>query len=309
VFIPEWFYPDYFICQGHQRNPSVAKTKVHRIPLCFKCNTNHTVESKGLETRRALMDEDWVTVLYRRYKCSCGNDWNGLDDMFLMSLPGFINKNLEFVFTHRAGIHKKLIRRLVHDLVSGKGFGPAHSLIEEDHLERFTRLKSQYYSLKVNEGRFNATAGTLSDFGEFRSKDKYNGYCSSVNYLKTVFENYFSQPIYDVDAFTDNHELQNEVRTNWTRELYLHRYQQMIDGTLWCIDGAYKVANLTVIRDKKQSFGAHTKAGVSSRAITSILTIFNQYEQILFQKALVTGDPKELKEQVCLFNSIPATAC
>ncbi|KAJ3029502.1 UNVERIFIED_CONTAM: UAA transporter [Siphonaria sp. JEL0065] len=39
---------------------------------------------------------------------------------------------------------------------------------------------------------------------------------------------------------------------------------------------------------------------IPSKAITSIFTVFNQYEQILFQKALVTNDPAELKEQLKL---------
>ncbi|KAJ3081332.1 hypothetical protein HDU99_005967, partial [Rhizoclosmatium hyalinum] len=301
VWVPEWFHGHYFVQEGHKHNPRGKKgQKDHRIPLCPVCRTNHTVQSKGIESRRALLDDDWATVLYRRYCCGCRHEWNGLDDVFLSQLPGWINENLEFVFTHRAGVHRKLVRSIVHDLVNGKGLDPAHEYIVEEHLERFTRLRKQYVSKLKTE--YPETAGEedlVAAFGEFRTKTKYNGYYSSVHLLQTVFEKHFSTPIFDLDAFSDNPELQSDA-AKWTREFYLHRYQQLIDGTFWCIDGAYKVANLTVIRDSRQSFGSHSSSGSSTKAITSIFTIFNQYEQIVFQKALVTNDPVELKEQLKL---------
>jgi hypothetical protein len=302
-FVPEWTQPEYFIREGYNHNPKTFKRYDFRKPLCIECHTNHKIESHGFEDRRALLEDDWCVLVCRRYECgNCKQKrFNGWDDRVVEMLPGFIAKKMEFLITHRAAIHKPLVRRLVHNLISGKGFDPTHEEIVEAHLHRFYDLRSQYCSKKDSERRHEALVShSMEDFVEFTTKVKYNGYCSSVHYLRTVFELYFSRPLYASDIFKDDPdpESASDLQKCWDREYYFHRAQQMIDGTLWCVDGAYKVANLTVIRNPRQSFGAHSAVASSNKAITSIFTVVNQYEQIVFQKALVTNDPAELKEQV-----------
>ncbi|KAJ3093306.1 hypothetical protein HDU97_009915, partial [Phlyctochytrium planicorne] len=125
----------------------------------------------------------------------------------------------------------------------------------------------------------------------------------SVHYITDVFKKYFEAPIFTIDAFTaklDSPPTGIEWEAvfkdveRWTREHYLHRRQQFIDGVVWSIDATFKVAGWTVIKASPSS------QQDSFKPISSIFSIFNRSGQLVAQKPTLSNGLEELRSETTL---------
>ncbi|CAM9368850.1 unnamed protein product, partial [Ectocarpus sp. 4 AP-2014] len=77
---------------------------------------------------------------------------------------------------------------------------------------------------------------------------------------------------------------------SWTREEYLQLRAQLVDGTLLAGDASFKYAK--VIR---LATGAD---GTRARPVHGIFTIMNEYDQVVFSKAMTTASVHDLKNDL-----------
>ncbi|KAJ3237684.1 hypothetical protein HDU78_003899, partial [Chytriomyces hyalinus] len=123
--------------------------------------------------------------------------------------------------------------------------------------------------------------------GVFSDPKKYSGFVPSEDYVMSVFYKYFKAPVFHTSSIpmllpSTVHE--DVLKLNC--KFYIQRQLQMLDGNIWSMDATYKVANLVLIQNSD---------GSSTHPINSIFVIMNQYEQVIFIKALITNLPDELK--------------
>lgn len=60
-------------------------------------------------------------------------------------------------------------------------------------------------------------------------------------------------------------------QAGWTREHYLQRRLQQVDGTILCVDGSHKLVKLVRVRNQD---------GPDTRPVHGIITILNEFHQV-----------------------------
>jgi len=73
------------------------------------------------------------------------------------------------------------------------------------------------------------------------------------------------------------------------------RTQQLIDGRVWSADASYKVAKVSLFRVNESEIRLPGRT-LSSAPFHAIFTIFNEYEQVLFQKLMRSSSLSELRD-------------
>ncbi|CAM9377727.1 unnamed protein product [Ectocarpus sp. 6 AP-2014] len=122
-------------------------------------------------------------------------------------------------------------------------------------------------------------APDIPTFGGFGDKEGFNGAWPSDQYLRAVWHKWF----YDTVVMEAD-------GVRMTREDHLQRVGQLVDGMILAGDASFKYAK--VIR--LTSAGESTK----SKPIQGIFTILNEYEQVVFQKAMKTSSVHDLKSDL-----------
>lgn len=74
----------------------------------------------------------------------------------------------------------------------------------------------------------------------------------------------------------------------WTREDFLQLRQQQIDGTILSVDGSHKFVKFVRVRGND----------TDTRPIYCVMTILNEFEQVVFQKGLTGVSLREIKEDL-----------
>ncbi|KAJ3251609.1 hypothetical protein HDU77_005788, partial [Chytriomyces hyalinus] len=318
VFIPELLYP--YLFSGEKSHPS-----------CPDCKSNK-VRAHAYIWRDAIDEHDNVRVLGRRYICiECSakvkllrakkkangaatpfsseqRDPNNIeapavdgtfqcwDKDVLMALPSYVQSEFPYLFTHRSGIAKTTVACIVDDVLNGKGFKSSREAIEQRFLSRFKELERSFIAHREHHyehqknAAFRVSNQLPSDpkpLGVFSDPKKYGGFVPSEDYVVSVFYKYFEAPVFHTSSIPMSlPSMLREDASKLNREFYIQRRLQMLDGNIWSMDATYKVANLVLIRNSD---------GSSTHPINSIFVIMNQYEQVIFIKALITNSPDELK--------------
>ncbi|KAJ3378559.1 hypothetical protein HDU80_002808, partial [Chytriomyces hyalinus] len=192
-------------------------------------------------------------------------------------------------------IAKTIVSSLVDDVLTGKGLKASRDAVEQKHITRFKELERAFIAHQNDYcdhqltavGSASSRPFQASSLGGFKDKSKYAGFVPLAEYFSSVFFKYFETPVFSIQSLplTWSSELK-EKAAKLTREFYLHRRMQMMDGNIWSMDATFKVANLVIIRNAN---------GTSSHPVNSIFIIMNEYEQVIFAKALVTNSSEELK--------------
>ncbi|CAM9826043.1 unnamed protein product, partial [Ectocarpus sp. 4 AP-2014] len=285
VWVPEFLYPE-----------------LDKVP-CPRCGGKGAPDGwnpKG--PRRVFMEHDVAYVMGFRYKCAkcveCNKgkteaekratSFNAWDAGCLRRLPDYVSKEFPFLLTKRSGIEIRMVDRLADDLVHGKGFSASAQYIRQAYTTKFMVDQLKYTSL-VNARRSGSSilrsvnlAATPEKFGSFDDSTKYCGAVLTEHFLRDVWHVYFSKlPVLEVDG------------VDWTLEEYQHRVMQRWDGEILGGDASFKFAK--IIR-----LGA--KAGEErTRPVYGIFTVFNEYEQVVWQRPMKTGALNELSGELKLF--------
>ncbi|CAM9778770.1 unnamed protein product, partial [Pylaiella littoralis] len=235
-----------------------------------------------------------------RYKCAACEAYNGTveesarrpktfnawDADCLERLPDYVSEELPYLLTRRPGIDVRLLDRLADMLVRGMSFSGAAKSICEAHVTKFMREQVKYTSIAdirrtQRTGLFGA-ALTPERFGSFDDSTKYGGAVPSDRYLRDVWRIFFSQAlVLKVDG------------DRWTREHYEHRVIQRWDGEILGGDASFKFAKIVRL-------GA-TPGGERTRPVYGIFTVFNEDEQVVFQRPMKTNSLSELVDDLKLF--------
>ncbi|KAJ3400671.1 hypothetical protein HDU80_006711 [Chytriomyces hyalinus] len=291
VFIPELLYP-YLFC-GEKTHPS-----------CPDCKSNK-VHAHGYIWRDAIDENENVRVLGRHYSCTeCSakvkllrakKKSNGAampfsleehdhseieapamdgtfqcwDNDVLRALPSYVQSEFPYLFTHHSGIAKTTVACIVDN---------SFILHQEHHYE---------HQKKAAISSLNQIPSDPKPLGVFSDPKKYNGFVPSKDYAVSVFYKFFEAPVFHSNSIPMS--LPQTLREDASKlncEFYIQRRLQMMDGNIWSMDATFKVANLVLIQNSD---------GTSTHPINSIFVIMNQYEQVIFIKALITNSPEELK--------------
>ncbi|CAM9365309.1 unnamed protein product, partial [Hapterophycus canaliculatus] len=135
-------------------------------------------------------------------------------------------------------------------------------------------------------GQLRVVAGEGSSdiptFGGFHDRQGFNGAWPSDAYLRSVWHKWFyDTPVIKADGI------------RMTRQDYLQRVGQLVDGTILAGDASFKYAKVIRLTSAEQSS--------TSKPIQGIFTIMNEYEQascVVFQKAMKTGSVHDLKNDL-----------
>eukprot|EP00903_Cladosiphon_okamuranus_P017827 g16406.t1 len=182
-------------------------------------------------------------------------------------------------------IANKLVDRLADGLARGMSFSAAAKHIRESHVTKFMTDQLKYTSLA--EIRRSGLVGLAlvgggvapERFGDFDDVTKYCGATPTSRFMRDMWRKDFAKrPVLTVSG------------ESWTREDYQHRVMQRWDGQILGGDASFKFAK--VIR-----LGA-TKGGERARPVYGIFTVFNEYEQVVFQKPMKTNALSELMEDL-----------
>ncbi|CAM9700371.1 unnamed protein product, partial [Ectocarpus fasciculatus] len=179
-----------------------------------------------------------------------------------------------------------VVDRLADDLLEGKGFGAASkSLAKTYHSRYFNQLRSYVSLANRRKSQCKGMFGGHSDLGmvpKFSSIGDPSGFNSSppsAHYLRDIWHKWFYEtPVVQTDG------------CSWTREEYLQLRAQLVDGSLLAGDASFKYAK--VIR---LSTGAD---GTRARPVHGIFTIMNEYDQVVFSKAMTTASVHDLKNDL-----------
>jgi len=312
IWIPEFFWPDDF---PKGRLP---------CPNC-KIDTHVTSEGWNKNTRYVILQDRCCRLLSFRYKCNACDQtlkqsktklnslnldrtpdnekifasFNAFDDRVLQLMPAHIRSSFPFIMTARSGIQLTLIDKLADDLMFGKGFKGTQDYIIQSHLTRFHQLEKNYYSHMASyRSRYLQPSGQQSlsnktallqcpkPFGTFDDADGYDGHYPSEHFLNDVWKIWFScrEVMYSA-----------KEKKYFTREQYLHRRQQLVDGTIWCGDASHKLVKLALIRTGQATLGT-----TLTRPIHGLFTIMNEAEQVMWQRPLFSSSLTELKPELKL---------
>jgi len=226
-------------------------------------------------------------------------------------MDDFVAKEFPFIVTRVNAISKSLVHRLGDDLVAGKGFSATAKFIRQAYMTTYIHRHRTYVALanlrrQRREALLGVDNGDSPAFGEFEDRLGFNGSFPSEHYLRDIWHKWFSEiPVVRVRRRRSCHGLlsnsatrlcertkmtvvvstpsdlcsvplamitcQDEERT-WTREQYLQRRAQQIDGHVFAGDASFKYAK--VIR---LSTGPD---GKRARPVYGIFTIMNEYDQV-----------------------------
>lgn len=298
VWVPEFFWPTAF----------------SSAPPCPNCKNAEHVHSKGwnTESRRAIMRDRCCDLICYRYVClKCESiakisrdaktkinyTFNGWDPDVLSQLPKYIQDAFPFLLTARSGILLSILDNICDDVVHGRGFTSAREKIQHAHLARFYKLQVQYYDLlrcsgslaRIYTTREKAILDERPTFSKFDDSNGYNGFVPSTYYLEAVWYKWCEERTL----------LRDYSGESWNRQMYIQRVQQTIDGCVWSGDASHKISKLTIIRNPRTIVGFN-RSEATTRPIYGIFTMFNEYEQVLWQQPMATASLKELREELKL---------
>lgn len=162
-------------------------------------------------------------------------------------MPHFIQEAFDFVLTKKSGIKKTILRDIGDDIIHGKGFKACQEALLQRHLLRFYQTQAQYYSA-IHSIAFSSQSRILNQqhqnvllcppiFSKFHDAEGYNGFVPSSAYLETVWFIWMESVV----VFRDS-------QVSWTRDTFIQRSQQMIDGQIWCGDASHKISKLVYIK-------------------------------------------------------------
>ncbi|KAJ3379191.1 hypothetical protein HDU80_002541 [Chytriomyces hyalinus] len=176
-----------------------------------------------------------------------------------MALPSYVQSKFPYLFTHRSGIAKTTVACIVDDVLNGKGFKSSREAIEQRFLSRFKELEQSFIAHQEHhyEHQKNAAFRVLNQLpsdpkllGAFSDPKKYSGFVPSEDYVVSVFYKYFEAPVFHTSSIPMSlPSTLREDASKLTREFYIQRRLQMLDGNIWSMDATYKVANLVLIRN------------------------------------------------------------
>jgi len=223
--------------------------------------------------------------------------FNAWDSNVLSQLPKFVQHSFPFLLTSKSGILLSMLDHLCDDLVHGKGVEPAREAIEQGHITRFYTRQIQYYDLiryhisstAVYTSQERSILDDPPRFSQFDDSDGYNGFVPSAHYLETTWYRWCEE----------RETLKDYDGQSWVRQTYLQRVQQTIDGCIWAGDASHKIAKLTIIRNPRTAVG-HKRSENTTRPIYGIFTMFNEFEQVLWQQPMMTASLRELREELKL---------
>ncbi|KAI8826441.1 hypothetical protein BJ741DRAFT_41644 [Chytriomyces cf. hyalinus JEL632] len=318
VFIPELLYP--YLFSGEKSHPSCPdcksnKVRAHAYVWRDSVDENENVRILGrrymctecsgkVKLLRARMKATGAATPYSLEQCDPGNieapDVDGTfqcwDNDVLSALPSYVQSEFPYLFTHRSGIAKTTVACIVDDVLNGKGFKSSREAIEQRFLSRFKELERSFIAHREHHyehqknAAFRVSNQQPSDpkpLGVFSDPKKYNGFIPSEDYVVSVFYKFFEAPVFHTTSIPMSlPPTLHKDASKLNREFYIQRRLQMLDGNIWSMDATFKVANLVLIRNSD---------GSSTHPINSIFVIMNQYEQVIFIKALITNSPDELK--------------
>jgi hypothetical protein len=249
-----------------------------------------------------------------------GNDqyrkqtFNAWDDDVLERCPMLVRESFPYIVTHNLAIDSVVFAKLRSDLLSGKSFDAAAACIEEAHKAEHLRRMAIYYSM-IDVGRrgigLESYGGVKGDekyksatpllvghpegltleeqkqkllnpkaFSAFDNEKEYNGFRVKGEYLRAIWVKMC---------------LEKKVFGDMTREDYLHRRFQLIDGCSLAGDASFKFAGKIYVRLPK---------GGLQRPILALYTVMNEFNQVAFQKPQRTNAFNELKEDVKMMFSV-----
>jgi hypothetical protein len=310
----------YYLKQVHIFIPELFDNDFGRLS-CPYCS-NPKVRFKDYGTRTVILQHTTATLLGRRYYCKeCqkhprnrrtnsltnsgtgesddddddSNDTNGhasfysWNKVLLEQSPSFIRDTFPYILTKRLGILRSIAHEVLDSAVSGRSASAVAHSLQQNHKHHFHQMEKRFYSLEsalVRSDRQHQLNPT--SFSTFENPNGYHGRIVSDSYLLSLIPKLFKEAIYSVDAL-NGHE-------NITREEFLQRQLQNIGGTILKIDKSFKITNLTQIREStKTKPQQHSSKSKSEKPFTSLLTIMNEHNQVVFQSPLTSYSREEIK--------------
>ena len=198
---------------------------------CNRCSTKISIRRSNASDEDvdtdSSADEEGNENLRGTFRC-----W---DEDVLNSFPAHVKKSFPFIITNDLAVEASILDRLVTSCLSGGGFQPEENLYKERHKKHFMEQQLRYYSWCLERERdykdkvTNRIPGfslenlpVVESFGNWDTKDGWNGSCFSDNYLRELLVNSFKQP------FTKS--TINGIEKDITKEDYYCLSQQHMSG-------------------------------------------------------------------------------
>eukprot|EP00903_Cladosiphon_okamuranus_P019959 g18342.t1 len=289
VWIPELSFPHAFP-EG-------------RLP-CPRCESTTNVIVKGFTqkcSRRAILRDSCCDLVGYFYHCNgCQRKNKGVskdqrvpesfsswDSEVLKLLPLFVRESFPFILTRKSAIHLDVLEELTDNLVNGKGFAASRAALEQAHQKTFHTRELKYYNMLLWRRQNVVLPTTARDFGSFSDPDGYDGFVPSTHYLSSSWcDGMQSRPVAKIDKLVRG----VEGEASWSREMFCHLRQQGIDGKVLKVDGSHKYVKLVRVFDSGGAGG--------TKPVYCVMTFFNEFEQVVFQKALQSASLREIKTDV-----------
>eukprot|EP00903_Cladosiphon_okamuranus_P005683 g5646.t1 len=195
-----------------------------------------------------------------------------------------MSKEFRFLLMKRSGIDIRLMDRLADGLVRGMSFSAAAKSIREAYVTKFMTDQVKYTSLAERErgklvNLYGAAVPTPERFGNFDDTTKYCGATPTGRYKGDVWRTGFAEG-----------RVARVGGESCTREDYEHRVMQRWDGRNLGGDASFRFAKIIRIGAKD--------GGERTRPVYGILTVFNEYEQVVFQSPMKANSLNELMEEL-----------
>lgn len=268
IFIPEYIYRSIFP-DGVLPCPNSS---------CRRYRSSEDVASEGLNPygpRPVYGYDDLYYVIAKRYRCkACNTSFNGYDSRLLDILPRDIAAKFPALITQRAALDLSVLRDCRHISTDspGGGFGFSQRMIASRYLFKYMTARRDWLShVHRQKEAFLRPGSSMPVYGinflqkdlplsfpEFDDPYGYGSHIPSAAYLESAV-------LVDLKS----------------RQPFIQRHQQMVDGEIWKADACLKLAK--VIRSQSQT------------VFSSLYTVMNEYRQILGQWFLETGLFEELK--------------
>eukprot|EP00904_Undaria_pinnatifida_P000542 jgi/Undpi1/10489/HiC_scaffold_29.g12939.m1 len=243
-------------------------------PPCPRRKTTSRVIAKGFtqkESRRAILRNYCCDLL--GYFCHC---------------HGYKSNNMG---KEKSAVHADVLEEITDNLVHTKGFAASRAALEQAHLKKFHARELKYYNMLLwrKQNVLLQPITAVRDIGSFIDPDGYNGFVPSEHYRSSVWCDVMqNRPVAKLDNLVQG--VEGEER--WSRELFCHLRQQSIDGKVLKVDGSHKYVKLVRVFDSGAAGG--------TKPVHCMVTFFNVFEQVVFQKASRSASLRELKADVKL---------
>ncbi|CAM9744377.1 unnamed protein product, partial [Hapterophycus canaliculatus] len=273
-------------------------------PTCHKQAKSDGWSAKP--PRRVFLDDDIIYLIGFRcvrafhfwiYKLCCSDkkrrkaSFNAWDQGVIARLDSYVTNAFPFVLSRKSGVVKTLVARLADDLINGKGFSATSKFTREAYMNSYMTKYHSYVSL-VNRCRSSIGAqlrdaagegaSAIPAFGGFADRQGFNGAWPSDAYLRDVWHKW----LHDTPVIQD-------YGIRMTREEYLQRAGQLVDGMILAGDASFKYAKVIRLTSAEQS--------KKTKPIQGIFMILNEYEQasdVVFQKGMRTASVHDLKSDL-----------